>query len=445
MAERSTHPSGDDNPWSDPSRLFGVVGPDDGKSEWGDAVRRSLTDAVATVRPSGADLAGRAIAAGRRVRRRRNATGLAAVLAAMVVFIGGWLSAGSMTAPPSQFGPVGAPLSGVVDGDQPAEVTPRSSPPGRPARLADAGLAAAEIAADLLGDGVDGSLVLAPHDGDAQALGPIQQPVSAHRVGDGWAVVSGEPGGLRLWWVAPGGDPAPLLVEMEAIVVEDGRAAWQKGVVLAVGSFSAEGSLVGIVTSTAPEDGQPVGFLGGAVLMARTDPEGRSWDTWHPSDHSYQPAWTRAVTRVYGALGDGAGGVGLVPPPVGVEGACLARLGERAPLDVGQTVCVGEQLAADGPAALSPAGRWLVATTPERGLMLVDLVAVFEDSGRDAVTAMTGVAAPVTAPVWVAPDRLLVPTGEGLVEVRADGLRARATDAIGKIPSTGPLPLVVEP
>jgi hypothetical protein len=284
--------------------------------------------------------------------------------------------------------------------------------------------------------------VLATADGLTIDLGAIRDVVSAQRFGGGWAVVSGDPGTARLWWVSPDREPRALLAGMDAIVVDHGQVAWQRGVMLSAASLSADGQLLEQVSTAAPRgDGYPVGFLHEAVLMERTESTG--WDTWLPSQGDYRPTWTEDVVRVYGPLPDGAS-VGLVESQPGASGSCLARL--DAELVVAGTSCVTtQQLPADAPAAVSPNGQWLLSgSTEPAGSVLVDLGVAFAGQPDQAVATLAETPA-VAAPVWLGPDRVLFATAGSIVQLWPDRLRAGADDAVEQIPLDAGDALVVNP
>jgi hypothetical protein len=417
---RSTPDRG--NPSSAPARLFGVA---DGEDRWEGEVREFLADQATRRRPPGIDLAGAAIAEARRVRRRRSVLGLVMIIAGTVAATGvalhDWTGAGGE----SRFG---------VVSDLFEEPAPPSPAPEAP-RLAIDESMPATVSADLIGEGADGDLVLATAAGETLPLGPIRRVVSAHRFGQGWAVVSGEPGMARLSWVTADQEPRALLAGMDTIVVEHGQVAWQRGVVLSAATLTADGRLADRVSTAAPQgDGYPVGFVQEAVLLERTESNG--WDTWHPARGDYRPTWTDDVLEVYGSVEPAA--VGLVPPEPGAQGPCLARLDTE--LEVGRVSCVPQSLSPDLPGALSPQGRWLL-----NGSLLVDLSRAFGGAEDQAVTEVDGASPTVTTPVWLGPDRVLFATADSLVQLWPDKLREGDPDAVEQIPLYGSSPSVVQP
>jgi hypothetical protein len=423
-----------DNPEPRSPRLFGVA---QGDEAWEGEVRRLFADRADRARHPGTDLAGTAISRARRARRRRNVIGLATVVAGTMLATGvllhDWRGEGTRSGDESEF----EVISEGTDEDR----TPPADP--RP-RLAIGRALPVASAADVIGTATTGGLVLTTAGGETLPLGPIREVVSAHRFGEGWAVVSGGWGTARLWWVSTGREPVALLAGMDAIVFGHGQVAWQRGVVLSAASLSGDGQLVGQVDTTAPRGGgRPVGFLHGSVLLERTESTG--WDTWRPGQGDYRPTWTDEVVRVYGPLPDGASSVGLVETRAGTEGSCLARL--DAELGVDGTSCVTTQeLPADGPAAVSPNGQWLLTGgTAPAGSMLVDLPTAFGGQPDQAVTALAEAPVTSTAPVWLGPDRVVFATADSLVQLWPDRLRAGADDAVEQIPLHGATALVITP
>jgi hypothetical protein len=421
-------------------RLFGVVKgsarPSGGSRDWEHEVRKSLAAQAGQVRHSRLDLAGTAIVRAGRARRRRTVVGLAAVLLGTLLATGALLQ--DWTGDDPGGGGGYSAVTGQRDGSPPG---PSPTPAGEVGLAADQAVPD-EVSADIVGGGADGGLVLATADGQRLDLAPIRQVDSAHRVGDGWAVVGGEPGITRLWWVAPDREPVSLLAGMDAIVVQQGQVAYQRGALLATGRLAGDGQLYDEVSTAAPQgDGEPVGFVNDAVLMSRTGSTG--WDTWHPASGDYRPAWTDQVIRVYGPIADGPAAVGLVPPESGGGGACLARLDEE--LVASQVSCVTQELPADAQAAVSPQGRWLLTSAPGDAV-LVDLADVFDPQRKAAaVTALTDVAGPAAAPVWLGADRVVFATDDSLIQLWPDRLRAGAADAVQQVPLLGVAPVLVQP
>jgi len=425
-----------DNPRPDPARLYGVAEPD----PWEGELRRCLTDQASLGRAPGTDLAGTAIARGRRVRRRRQAAGLVSVVGATVLATG--IAFHDWQGPAAGGGP--GPATELV-----RDSVTAGPPPQQPARLAADPALAEELAVDLVGAGSAGGVVLATGDGRTIDLGPVDEVTSAHRVGESWAVVSGGPGTTRLWWVGRDRAPVPLLAGMDAIVVERAQVAWRRGALLATATLSGRGALVDQATTAAPDGpGQPVGFLGRTVLLARSDPAG--WDTWRPVRGDYVPSWTDQVLRVYGALPGGQSAVGLVPPAAGPAaaggGACLARLELIDRLTPAQAGCPVGGLSADAPAALSPEGRWLIATVEgdDPGPVLVDVAAALAEQPA-AVVRVPELAGLAGRPVWLDSGQALVPTAETLVRVVPEKLLAGLPGGVEVMAVTWVGLLVVQP
>lgn len=437
---------GKDNPPTDPSRLFDVAD----RGGWEDELRRCLADRAAEAPHTRTDLAGTAIRRARRTHRRRAVAGLAAVVVATVLATGGWLHSWHNPGP-SEYGAI----TGLV-----GEQTPSPAPEPTVGLVTDEQLAA-ELSVDLLGDGVAGGVVLATAAGEMVDLAGVQRVASAQRVGDGWVAIGGQDGLLRLWWLAEGREPVSLLAGMDAVVADGQRVAWRRGPLLSAAALSPDGELTGRVSTTAPDGGQPVGFLGPAVLLRRTDENGvASWDVWSPAEGDYRRGWSEEVVRVFGSLPDGSA-VGLVPERSGAqegdggdagERLCLARLDVARSLAVTATECLtgalADELVVEGPAAVSPQGRWLVsggATAP----LLVDLVRLFQPAGSaqagGAVVSLHGVAQPTSTPRWLGSERVLLPSEDHLVQLRPDQLVDAGPDAaVERFPLAGAPPVVVE-
>ncbi|HEY8473095.1 MAG TPA: hypothetical protein VIL37_10745 [Natronosporangium sp.] len=394
--------------------------------DWEAEVRRLLADEAARPRPTRADLAGVAITRARRVRRRRGVIGFAMIVigtvAATGVALHDWRGGGES----SEFGVV----SELAEDQLPADPSPDEVP-----ELAIDVSIPVRLSTDLVGDGTTGELVLATAHGQTIPLGPIEDVSAAYRFGEGWAVVSGQPGTTRLWWVTGQEEPRPLLAGMDAIVVGHGQVAWQRGVILSAATLTADGQLADRVSTAAPRgDGLPVGFVQEAVLMERTGSTG--WDTWHPGHGDYRPTWTDDVLEVYGSPSPST--VGLVPPLPGADGPCLAQLDIE--LEVDGVSCVPEQLSPDAPGAVSPRGDWLL-----NGSLLVDLQKAFSGARDEAVTEVADAAPAVTTPVWLGPDRVLFRTEDSLVQLWPGRLRDGAPDAVEQIPLYASPPWIVQP
>lgn len=255
---------------------------------------------------------------GRRIRRRRTATGAASVLLICVLAGVGGLSVGDPSKPARPPGGVALPVDVVV-----------------PAGLRTA----------------TGELV------DLGAVGPVAQ---ASRTPGGWLVVGTHPaGGSTLWYVPNAGPPAPLLAGPVAVAVApDGRrVAWRDGDQLLVAPV--DGGRLGPVRRTgAPDRVVPTGFAGAAVLVRGPDPDQR-YDLWWPERGGYRWSGRDPAVTVYGALPDGRTVVGQLPAADGGR-PCLGLLDAARELATTRVTCA-LPLAPGGRGTISPDGRWLVA------------------------------------------------------------------------------------
>jgi hypothetical protein len=397
------------------------------------AVRRSLAGAATGVRLPGADLAGRAAAVGRRRRRVRGAGSALAVVAATMV------ASGLMLHQPE---PSANPYLGLAIVDpvpQPPDVDiPGPAPTARPMPALDG--RAGRITTAATGAG----LVLSTGHGSDIDLRHVRGVVSAHRVGDGWALVTGgdHPG---LYWLTADQPPMLLLSGADTVVLDRERVAWRHGSTLSVATIAPSGRLEQRTdrdrAGAAPA---PVRFVGDRVLVsaptAGAGPGAGGWGVWQPGDD--EVGATAEVVEVFGALPDGRNAVGLVP----VAGQmCLATLDTAQALRVGQTACLPLLPAVGHLAALSPDGRWLVGTADAaagspgaaRGVpdgvlvdgdtasptgtrvtrmvtVLVDLFAAFSGSAG-AVTEVDGAPAPTGRAVWPDAATVLYPADGGVV------------------------------
>lgn len=405
-----------DNPPAVPARPVDVPDGDDLVPE----LRRSFAGAVAGTRPTRPDLAGRAIAAARRVRRRRRVAGGA--LVAMAVLAAGWLPAAfSAPAPPAEFG-----------FSYGTATAPSSAPPAP--------------------ESVDTLLLSVPRDGlwrqvdlvarDANppvlvtgerrqvTLSPVTEVVSAHRVGAGWAVVSRGASQRALWWVTPEHGATPVLTGMDAIVVDRASVAWRLGSSLNSAELSESGQLVGQVRISIDGEVAPVGFAGEAVLVRR----GEQWGVWRPDRGEAGVTWADQVVAVFGGLPDGGTAVGLAADPTGRD--CLALLDVNLGLTPTARSCAHSP-APEVVGGVSPDGRWLLCGDPADGKAdLVDLAAAFDDTPADNVV-IADLPVPVRAPVWLGGDTALYASAGQLVQVQV------GEKLVAETPYPGDPPLLV--
>jgi hypothetical protein len=426
------------------------------------AVRRSLAGAASGVRPTGADLAGRAAAVGRRRRRVRGAGSALAIVATTMVASGLVLHHPEPTINPYLGIAVVDPVPHPTDADIPAP-----APAARPMPALDGH--AGRIATAANGTG----LVLSTGQGSDIDLRHVRGVVSAHRIGDGWAVVTGgnHPG---LYWLTAQNSPTLLLSGADTVVLERERVAWRRGSTLSVATISATGRLEQRTDrELAGAAEAPVRFLGDRVLLGvsppKADPGAGVWGVWRPGDD--EVGVTTVVVEVFGALPDGRDAVGLVP----VSGqTCLATLDAAQALRVGRTACLPLLPAAGYTAALSPDGRWLVGTAdaPAGGpgpspevpdgvvvvdgagspagarvtrmvTVLVDLFAAFSGAA-DAVTEVHGVPGPTGRAVWPDSATVLYPADGAVVRLAPEQWLAGSSGAVEVLAHGGDSLVLVE-
>lgn len=409
-------------------RLSGVA---EGEA-WEHELRQMLASQASQLPPPRSELVTEVVGRARRSARRRNLARLATVVGATVLATGVLMQ---------DWQPPGEPYFGAVTGrvgEPVAEQVEESVRMSADHRLA------VELSVQLLAEGADGGTVLATAQGELIALRQIRQVRSAHQVGDGWAVVSGQPGTLQLWWASHDQRPVSLLTGLDAVVVDGDRVAWQRLGVLAAARLVG-GQLTGRVTTTGTADGElPVGMLGRSVLLRRFDlATGTWWDTWDPDLGAYRPSWTQTAQRVYGMLPDGDGALGLVSGPTGGDDpTCLASLDVRRRFEVGRTRCLSLSLEPAAPAVISPDRRLLLATTDTGQLALVQLEQLF-DLAVDPVLPLPDAPAPDTPPVWLGSDRVLWTASDQLVVLWPHRLVAGLPTALETVPLTGSAPVAV--
>jgi hypothetical protein len=416
------------------------------------ALRRSLSQAASGARPARADLAGRVMTAGRRRRVTRAPVAALAVVAATMV------ASGVLFYAPE---PAVSPYYGVAL----VEPTPQSTPSPTvelPAPTADpmpqlddrVGRIVPHAGDDRVGAG----LVLARNDGTGIDLRHVRGVVSAHRIGTGWALVTGgdHP---RLYWVTERQAPTLVLAGLDALAVDRARVAWRRGSAMSTATISPAGQLEHRVEVGATgELRDPVGFLGDAVLLRDAAPDAHAvrWGIWRPAHDDYRPTVSARVVEVFGTLPDGRTAVGLIP--VGAA-RCLALLDVDEGLAVGKTACLPLVPASGHPAVVSPDGRWLIsaaaaaeetAATVDGGddsgstaTVLIDLTAAFAGAG-DAVTEVEGVPGPVGRALWPDEATVIYPVDGGVVQLQPAALVAGGEDAAELWPTAGDPIVMVE-
>lgn len=397
-----------------------------------DELRGSLARQAGHPSPARADpdqLADRVIRRARRVRRRRAAASGATVLA--------MLAAAGFTLVQLPQHRAAAP---VAQQSRPALLTPAAEVPQMvtgdlPGRLYGRARAVPKLPVDVVADDqlitVDGSAI------DLSFAGEVTQ---AYRVDDGWLVV-GERAATSVWLVTAAGRRQALLSDVAGVAfdADGGRVAWRSGKRVFLGTLT--GGRLSEPERSAPVAGSalPVGFVAGAVLLARG--RGGGYDVWWPQYGVYHPAWAQTAVAVYGNLADGRTAVGqVVVDATALDGAaagerrCLAlfdtayptvahatRRFTQAPV---QTRC-GLGLGARSPGWVSPDGHWLVTGSGGR-TVLVDLTA---KASTQPLVLSAG--PPIEGGVaWLDKQTVVLATnsGKAVMRLRVDQVRGKQAD-----------------
>jgi hypothetical protein len=254
----------------------------------------------------------------------------------------------------------------------------------------------------------------------------------AYRVAGGWLVVGS--GGSSLWFVSLGGHPQAVLSKVDSLAVApDGqRLAWRSGELLSYGVVNA-GSVTVKRRTIIADQGIPVGFAGGGVLLSRGGGWFGGYDVWWPDRGDYLPTWYPSAVAVYGTLADGHTVAAQVLTRIDAPGGtvrrwCLALLDAAAGLTLRRTLCdLG--LTAQSSGAVSPDGRWLVADAAGRAV-LVDLSAFANGQVRtvSAGPALEG------EPAWLDRQTVIHPVASGtLVQLRVGELETRRQDGVEQL------------
>ncbi|MEV4716601.1 hypothetical protein AB0J94_05315 [Micromonospora noduli] len=321
------------------------------------AVRETLSHQVAVARPLSVDPAGQAIRRANRIRRRRNAAGLALAAVTTVLLSAGMAQLGAETRRD------GSPIVVIGDPDPTNRPLPTASVPGSaPSPKTSAPLVFSETLVN-----ADGRRLVLPDVGPAEHVQPLPS-------GGGWLVV-GAPStaGRSLWVVQDDGLVQVLLAGAGAIVLapDSLQVAWRDGDDLLVAGVVGT-QLIGAVRTPVPAAAEPVRFVADSVLV-RLDPASAGHTLWRPGAGPLPEAIDQKSLNVYGRLPDGrlVGQVTTTDP----GRTCLAILAPTRRLDPVRTGC-GPDLSRDGVGGVSPDGRWLLVNggsgTAGRSL-LVDL------------------------------------------------------------------------
>ncbi|WP_428962066.1 hypothetical protein [Micromonospora fluostatini] len=405
-------PGGPDN------RSAGLERPlDMAEDELARAVRESFHRQATAPRPLPVNPADRAIRRANRTLRRRTVTGVALAAVATAVVSAGTAQLGGQAGRPN--------TPTVVLGEQ----SHPSASPG-PARSAPPAVGAVRAETDLI---VGASL--GTTDGrqlELDGVGPIER---AQRMADdaGWLVVGGPTAaGRTLWAVQPTGAVQVLLAGAATIVVgADGtRVAWRDGGHLLTAGVVG-GQLVATARTPATGPATVAGVVGDTVLV-RPDPARPGHTLWRPADGPPAGPADPATVQVYGSRPDGR----LVGQLVDAAGrSCLALLDPTRRLAPDRSSCV--PLAADGPGAVSPDGRWLLVNGDAEGgtrALLVDL----DTLGSTPAVRVAGPTA-TGAVAWATPQSALyVDSGGNLVRLRVDRVLAGDRGTSTTLAGAGP-------
>lgn len=430
-----------------------------------EALSRTFAEIAETPAPSRNDLAGRAIAHGRKMRRRRRWAG-ASALAGCVLAIAMAIS--------------------LVGGG-----APRSTPANTLGERGEqSGPAAVDIGSPVPIAMVTGGQLVEP-DEDVLPLSITGKIVALHQMAQGYILreVERPPGNERVWYVDPSTRAASILVRDATWVAaaRDGnRVAWVSGddmFAADVVPIAGGADLSNVRVTTAPANGGPVGFVGDAVLLALRskvsskafssqepfvkdpNPEGAprssaepgdrppvatsnappeptgdttpkadrgtpspdhsasggtdsdqvvsqyaAFDVWYPSRGQYRSTWV-GIHSVFGARG---GGKELVAAVADVDnGLCLAGVWTEQ-LVMSRRVC-GMLPATPTAGSVSANEKWLVVTARDQ-VAVYGLTGSFEEMDR-RVVAMPGVFSSVS---WLTDDCFVVRSRQQAAVVSLD-------------------------
>jgi hypothetical protein len=334
--------------------------------------------------PAVEDAATRAISAGRRVRRRRHALGVIAVVTSVAM-----VGVGVVTV-------LGGPAGRNVAGSSPTQTVGSVLP-------------------------VD---VLAGHrivraDGEAFALIGLAQPRRLWKVQSGWLVETwdAESSVAAAWYVNELGGAPRLLASGDQVAIGRGsldgpRVAWSQGNQLSFASF-VDGRLEGRLSTSGVGGFLPVAIVGTGVLLAAPD---GAHDMWFPAQGAYETGPV-AHDRYLGASGDRSAFYG-----VSDDGSCLVKVN---PLGLARlrTAC-GLDLAGARRAFASPDLVWLAVAGRER-VDIYHLDTVWtnpEPFDRWPISA--------EAVTWLDQGLLVVGTAGSIVQLDLNDLHLRSETAV---------------
>jgi hypothetical protein len=389
------------------------------EDELRDSLARQASSA-SSAHPDPDELAGRVVRRAQLVRRRQRMAGVT-VTTAIILLVGMVV----VYLPARQAAqPVAEPSS------PPAVVTPAAAVPPTitgdvPGRLHGQQRALPKLPIDVVADDqlvtVDGAAI------DVSFAGEVSQ---AYRVAEGWLVVGVPRSAARasVWLVTAAGERQTLLSGVDGVAfdVAGQQVAWRVGTQVFLGSLS--GGRLGQQQQTVTVAGTavPVGFVAGAVLLARGGLDG--YDLWWPDRGIYQPNWAQTAVAVYGSLPDGRTAVGQVLVDATVV-AGLAAVGERRCLALFDAAF---QTPAHTSAGTSAGGKPGGKVGEEAGEEAGGKAGAGYDPDRARapreapVQTLCGLGSGARSPGWVSPDGRWLVTGAGGRTVLVD-LLARST------------------
>jgi hypothetical protein len=346
---------------------------------------RETFAAQANRAPAVEDAATRAISAGRRVRRRRRALGVVAVVTSVALVGVGVVSV------------VGGPIGRNVVGSSPTEA------------------AASVLPVDVLA----GNRIVRA-DGVAIALVGLAQPRRLWKVQSGWLVETWdvETSLAAAWYVNELGGAPRLLAAGDRVAVGRGsfdgpRVAWSQGGQVSFASF-VDGRLDSPLSTSGVAGFRPVAIVGTGVLLAGP---GGAHDMWFPAQGDYENGPVEHDAYL-GASGDGSAFYGVSAD----DASCLVKVNPFGLARL-RTAC-GLDLTGARRAFASPDLVWVAVAGPERmDIYHLDTVWTHPrpfDSWPISTEAVT----------WLDQGLLVVGTAGSIVQLDLNNLHLRSETAV---------------